>query len=345
MESRISRRTFAVASAAVLAVPILGRRARAADESLRLRCSLDTAPSHGRNISLKDYLSKVEAASGGKIKTEMFESGQLFPDLEVGKALIQGQVEMAAPGSWTITGIISDADFFQLPVMYGRSLDEVHHVIDGKPGQLLNTEIKQRLRSQVLGPWLDLGFHDWYSTAKPLNSLADLKGMKIRNSGGAGQAWRARYLGAIPNTTAWPNVPLALSQGTFDGLVSTNESLASAQLWDAGVKYAFEDRHFTGEYIPMISLTFWNKLTPEQQKMMTDLWAQNAPTYRANMAAAQTKARATLESHGVKFVDPTPQQIVQERKKMMEDQDQLAKEIKISPEMLKLIMDDMGAAG
>ena len=41
----------------------------------------------------------------------MFESGQLYPDLEVGKALIQGQVEMAAPGSWTITGIVSDADF------------------------------------------------------------------------------------------------------------------------------------------------------------------------------------------------------------------------------------------
>ena len=62
------------------------------------------------------WLGKVETASGGKIKTKLYESGQLFPDLQVGKALIQGQVEMACPGSWTITGIIPDADVFQLPV-------------------------------------------------------------------------------------------------------------------------------------------------------------------------------------------------------------------------------------
>ena len=168
---------------------------------------------------MKDYLGKVEAASNGKIKTEVFESGQLYPDLEVGKALIQGQVEMAAPGSWTITGIVSDADCFQLPVLYGQPIDLIHRVIDGKPGQYLNGQIQQKLRSHVLGPYLDLGFQNWYSSNKPIASLADLKGMKIRNSGGAGQAWRARFLGAIPNTTAWPNVPLALSQGTFDGLV------------------------------------------------------------------------------------------------------------------------------
>ena len=42
--------------------------------------------------------------------------------------------------------------------------------------------------------------------------------MKMRSPGGAGISWRIQFWGAIPNTTAWPNVPLALSQGTFDGL-------------------------------------------------------------------------------------------------------------------------------
>ena len=138
MTQRLSRRSFALASVAAVAAPAFIRSARA-DEPMRLRLSLDTAPSHLRNVSMKDYLGKVEAASGGKIKTEMFESGQLYPDLEVGKALIQGQVEMAAPGSWTITGIVSDADCFQLPVLYGQPIDLIHRVIDGKPGQYLNT--------------------------------------------------------------------------------------------------------------------------------------------------------------------------------------------------------------
>jgi TRAP-type C4-dicarboxylate transport system substrate-binding protein len=273
----------------------------------------------------------------------LFESGQLYPDLEVGKALIQGQLEMAAPGSWTITGIVSDADCFQLPALYGQPIELIHKVIDGKAGQFLNTEIQQKLRSHVIGPYLDLGFQNWYSSNKPIASLADLKGMKIRNSGGAGQAWRARFLGAIPNTTAWPNVPLALSQGTFDGLVSSNESLVSAKLWDSGVKYSLQDRQFVAEYIPMTSQVFWDKLSPDLQKMMTDIWAQNIPTYRANMAAAQTKARGTLEEHGVKMADPTPEQSAAERKKMMVEQDQLAKDIKVNPEMVKLIMAEVGS--
>ena len=150
MTQRLSRRSFALASVAAVAAPVLIRSARA-DEPLRLRLSLDTAPSHLRNVSMKDYLGKVEAASDGKIKTEIFESGQLYPDLEVGKALIQGQVEMAAPGSWTITGIVSDADCFQLPVLYGQPIDLIHKIIDGKPGQFLNTQIQQKLRSHVLG--------------------------------------------------------------------------------------------------------------------------------------------------------------------------------------------------
>src|SRR5918911_2103151 len=90
MNRHPSRRAFAIGAVAALAAPVLVRGARG-EEALRLRCSLDTAPSHGRNISIKDYLGKVEAASGGRIKAEVFESGQLFPDLQVSKALIQGQ--------------------------------------------------------------------------------------------------------------------------------------------------------------------------------------------------------------------------------------------------------------
>jgi C4-dicarboxylate-binding protein DctP len=138
-------------------------------------------------------------------------------------------------------------------------------------------------------------------------------------------------------------VPLALSQGTFDGLVSSNESLVSAKLWDSGVKFALEDHQFIAEYIPLVSQVFWDKLSPDLQKMMTDVWAQNIPTYRANMAAAQTKARTTLQEHGIKFSDPTAEQSAAERKQMMAEQDQMAKEIKVSPEMVKLIVAEAGS--
>ena len=135
--------------------------------------------------------------------------------------------------------------------------------------------------------------------------------------------------------TPWPDVPLALAQGTFDALSTRNESTESAKLYDSGVKYVFEDHQFLGLYIPMVSGVFWNKLTPAQQKLLVDVWAQNIPTYRKNMEDAQQAARKTLMDHGLVFVVPTPAQIAAMRQKMMAEQDTIARELKLTPELVK----------
>src|SRR3979490_3144769 len=134
MGSSLPRRRFVASAIATVAAPALRTGAAAADAPLVLRCSLETAPSHPRNAIIRDYLGRIENAAGGKIKTQLFESGQLFPDLQVGKALLQGLVEMAAPGSWSLTGFVPDADFLQLPVLYGRSIEMGHRADNSRPG-------------------------------------------------------------------------------------------------------------------------------------------------------------------------------------------------------------------
>ena len=341
MQQGISRRAFGIAATAT-AVSGFGIIKARGDEPIRLRCSLDTAPSHLRNVGIIDFLAKLEAAPGGRIKTELFQSGQQFADLNVTKALVQGQVEMAAPGIWTLTGFVPDADVLQLPAFYGRTTDEVRKVLEGKAGAKLGQELEAKLKVHLLGKWIELGYQNSYFSHKEVVTAEDFKGLKIRSPGGAGTAWRLRFLGAIPNTTAWPDVPLSLSQGTFDGLVSTNMSLVAAKLWEAGVRYGFEDHQFCGAYIPMMSGTFWAKLPADLQKMVTEIWAANIPTYSANVLQAQREARAIMETNGVKFHDPTPEAAAALRAAMMARQDEAAAEIKVSPEMVKLAMQDLG---
>jgi len=343
MHPSLSRRRFVASAAAMLAAPAL--RTAAAEEPLILRCSLETAPSHTRNAIIRDYLARIESAARGRIKTQLFESGQLFPDLQVGKALLQGQVEMAAPGCWTLTGIVPDADFLQLPVLYGRPIETVHRIVDGKPGQMLAQQIEQQLRAHVIGPWLDLGFFNWHSTSKPLDSYGDLKGLKIRNSGGAGQAWRTQFMGAIPNTTPLPNVPLGLSQGTFDGLITSFETIASGQFWESGIRHSLEDHQFIGEYIPVVSLAFWQKLSSDLQQAFTDLWREKVSAYRADMAAAQSRARELVQAHGIKIVVPSAEELAATRRDMTASQAQMAKLSKISPEMVVAVSADLADAG
>ena len=151
MSQGISRRAFARTSALTLGSFAILRHARG-EAPIELRCSLDTAPSHPRNVAFRDFLGKLEQASGGQVKTKLFESGSLFPDLQVLKALVQGQVEMACPGTWTITGFVADADFSQLPAFYGRPTELVHKAVDGAGGKFVNDEIPSKLHVEVLGP-------------------------------------------------------------------------------------------------------------------------------------------------------------------------------------------------
>lgn len=323
--------------AGLLAMPAIAR----AQDPIRLRCSLDTGPSHGRNISIGEYLKKLEEGSKGRIKTELFQSGQLFADLNVTKALIQGQVDMAAPGTWAITNFIPDSDVFQLPALYDQPIEMIHRVTDGRTGAMLAEEVHNKLRSRVLGAWIDNGYNNWFTTKKPLNNFADLKGLKIRNSGGAGQSWRTRFFGAIPNVTAWPDVPLALSQGTFDGLLTTNESVFSVNLWEAGVRYSLQDHNSFAAYIPMVSNSFWTSLPPDLQKLMLETWSQNIGAYRERMAKSQLHARTTMESHGVTVVDVTPEQATEARNEMLKEQATVAHDLKLSDAIVKAMQQDL----
>ncbi len=343
MKRSFSRRQFLASSATLIAAPALCTRAAMADEPLLLRCSLETPPSHTRNYVMRDYLARIEKAAEGRIKTQLFESGQLFPDLQVGKALLQGQIEMAVPGTWSLTGIVPDADFIQLPALYGRPIELLHRVVDGRAGQLLAAQIEQRLSAHVVGPWLDLGFFNWYSTGKALNGYDDLRGLKIRNNGGAGQAWRTQFMGAIPNTTPLPNVPLGLSQGTFDGLITSHETVASGQFWESGIRHSLEDHQFVGEYIPVVSLAFWQKLPSALQQSFTELWSENIAMYRESMATAQSRARELAQAHGIAIVTPTADDLAAKRLAMLAQQDRVATLSKISADMVAAVAAEVGA--
>src|SRR6516162_7105542 len=320
MRTKWDRRAFVGGAAVVLAAPYLSRRVLAED-AIKLRCSLDTAPSHPRNRAIVDYLEKLDEASKGKIKSEVFHSGQLFADLNVTKALIQGQVDMASPGTWTMTGLVPDGDFSQLPILYAQSVDIIRRCTDGAPGALVEKQLEAKLHSHILGRWLELGYENWYLTKKAVESLDDFNGLKIRSPGGAGISWRIAFVHAIPNVTPWPNVPLALSQGTFDGFVSSDESCNSAKLWEAGVKYSYADHQFFANYIPQVSDAFWSKLGEADRKLMRDVWSANIDRYRTMSAKSQADAR-----------EP-----------MIAAQADLIRDAKLSTDIVKLVSDTVGS--
>jgi TRAP-type transport system periplasmic protein len=328
-------------AASTLAAPALVR----AQEPLKLRLSLDTSATHTRTLQMTEFAKELEKVASGKIKVEVFHSAQLFRDRDVGKALRQGGAEMGVPGPWNLTGIEANLDITQSPAFYGRSASEVYKVVDGDVGRTLNGMLEKKLGVHIIGKWLDLGASHTFSTAKPLNAPDDLKGLKIRTSGGAGQMVRVKFFEGVPNFTAWPDVPLALSQGTFDALFTTNESVKSAKLWDSGVKYGLQDQQFFAQYIPMMSAAFWKKLGPDLQKMVTDMWASKIGDWRTAMATSQAGAVDIMRKAGITIVVPEPSVLEATRQKLMTTQDAVIKELKLDPALVAQANAALGVTG
>lgn len=300
----------------------------------KLRISLDTNPTHVRNQGVAQFAEELKKRVGDKLTIEIYPSGQLFRDRDIPKALRQGAVEMAVPGIWQLDGAEPNMSLQTLPMFYGVGGDIVHQVMDGKLGAFLNKRLEERLKVKVVGKWFDLGEQHYFGITKPIAGYDDLKGLKIRHSGGTANAARITALGGTPMLVPFPDVPLAMSQGVISGVATTYESAWSSKLHDSGLKYAFEDKQFFGQYVPMVSQSFWSKQSKDIQDAIEAAWEVAAKGQRGLAARSQAEARESLVKAGMKITEPTPADIVGTRKLLMSVQDDLIKQLKIDKDAI-----------
>lgn len=330
------------ASLAVLASALVVAPASAQE---KLRIALDTNPVHVRNKGVEIFVEELKKRTGNRFAIEVYPSGQLFRDRDVPRALRQDAVEMAVPGTWQLDSAEPNAALQSLPMFYSVDEATVHKVMDGKLGQFLNKKFEERMRVKILGKWMDLGFQNTYSVKKEIKNYDDLKGMKIRYPGGTANAKRISSLGGTPLLVPWPDVPLAMSQGVMDGLLTTFESSVSSKLMDSGMKFGFEDRNQFNQYVPMMRANFFNKQPKEVQQAILESWDIAATQERKNAAAAQLKARETLIKAGLVVVVPKPAEILAARRELMKMQPELVKSIKMDDDVVAEAFKNLKEAG
>jgi C4-dicarboxylate-binding protein DctP len=330
------------ASLAVLASALVATPASAQE---KLRIALDTNPVHVRNKGVEIFVEELKKRTGNRFAIEVYPSGQLFRDRDVPRALRQDALEMAVPGTWQLDSAEPNAALQSLPMFYGIDEAIVHKVMDGKLGQYLNKKFEERMRVKILGKWMDLGSQNTFSVKKEIKNYNDLKGMKIRYPGGTANAKRISTFGAIPLLVPWPDVPLAMSQGVMDGLLTTFESSVSSKLMDSGLKFGFEDKNLFGQYVPMMRANFFDKQPKEVQLAILESWDIAATQERKDASAAQIKAKETLTKAGLVVVVPTPAEVLGARRELMKMQPELVKSIKMDQDVVDEALKSLKEAG
>lgn len=309
--------------------------APAAAEEIPFRISLNTGPNHVRNISLEAFFATLAERTEGQLDVQVFPSSQLFAGPDVPRALAQGAIEMGVPIITYLSSVVPNAGLLDLPMFFGRTIEDIHTVMDGEIGAELNAQIEEVVGVHVIGPYLDLGHGTIFTTKRELNSLADLDGLTLRVPGSPASRVRYDSLGVQSVAIGFADVPIALSQGSIDGLMTTHETIRSAQLWESGLKYAIDTQGTFLMYVPMIGLDTWNSFDPELQQIITDTWAETVGGARALAAERQASARAEAEANGVRVVQAAPEELAAFREALLAAQDQIVKDTRMDADLVE----------
>jgi C4-dicarboxylate-binding protein DctP len=320
-------RSIQLVVGAILAVFVGLAWPAAAPEPLVFRISTENTANHVQTRVVQRFADALAQRSQGRLKVEFSHSAKLFRDQDVIRALHEGKVDMAVPGTWQLDRYAPYVSVLMLPMFFGLDAPDHHRVRDGQVGKLIAAHLEESLQVVVPGRWIDLGHANFYATQKVVTGYPDMAGLRIRIAGGEAIAAQMAAVGARPVVVAWPDLPTTLQNGRLDGLLTTHETVASAKLWQFGVANATEIKVYFAQYIPLISRSFWNQLPQAMRQLVRDSWEQGVNAARLEAAQAQSDARRTLQAHGIQVLQPSQGALLAWRQRGLTEQAAIAQKL------------------
>ena len=196
--------------ALVLAAALLPAGARA--DSFQFNIALVTGPDSPQNVVAKEVAAAIVKDTGGRVAAKVFESGQLGQTDALLQAMITGGGVQATVTVVTDT-ICPPTKLFLAPYAF-RDRAAAFAALDGPTAKRIYAACREK-GYEFAAAW-DSGFRQ-LSTNKPVNSLADLKGLKVRVPNGALWIDTFHNLDANPTPMGIAGLYSALQQGVVDG--------------------------------------------------------------------------------------------------------------------------------
>jgi len=207
------------------------------------------------------YLQELVAERlKGKVRVNVYPNSQLYNDKEVLKALLLGDIQLAAPSLSKFGKYTKKWGLFDLPFLF-RDADAVACFTTGPKGQaLLDAASNKGLKG--LGYWLN-GMKQ-LSANKPLIVPGDAKGEKFRIMSSDVLEAQFKAVGANPQKMAFSEVYNSLSTGVIDGQENTWSNIRTKKFFEVQKDFT-ESNHGVLEYVLVTSTEFWNSLPKDIQ--------------------------------------------------------------------------------
>ncbi|WP_457321933.1 TRAP transporter substrate-binding protein [Roseateles sp. P5_E11] len=250
-------------------------------------------------VAVKHLGQLLAKSSGGALTVKVFNKGALGSEKETIDQVKLGALAMTRVNLAPLTAMCPKTLVPSLPFLF-RDTAHMRHAFDGPAGEEI---LKACEHSGLVGLALyDSGARSVYAR-KPIKTLADMKGLKIRVQ--QTDLWVAAMtaLGANPSPMPIGEVYTGLKTGLIDAAENNVPSYEGFRHFEAAKFYSRTEHSMTPEGL-FISKRIWDKLTPDQRKQLREAAKASVAVERERWDAQEAKALAAVKAAGAQIVEP-----------------------------------------
>jgi len=250
-------------------------------------------------LGLKAFGEKLKEKTNGKFEVNVFPNCQLGSEKEMTEGLFLGNVDVATSATTVVTNFVPEFIVYDLPFLF-NSDEHFYKASDGAPGKFfVDACAKKGIRLLAI---YDAGVRH-IASKKPVNSIEDLKGMKIRTMQSKIHIDTFNGFGAKATPMAFSEQFSALEQGVIDGVEASNTSCYNQQFYRPAPNWALVSWYRCVTAMMMSEKKF--RSYPEDvRKAIQEAAAYSAKVEREAYVKSEGASLAAMEKAGVNITKP-----------------------------------------
>lgn len=259
------------------------------------------------------FAELIDAESQGKITMVYYPNAQLGSDTEILNSCVAGDIDMDMMSGGLAQSIIPESCMFNIPFLNNaKDLDAIIKTMtDGAFRDEFDVCYEKAGLKLIV---LSLGQSFELSTRAPVNTVDEIKGLKLRTVPGESYMAIWQALGANPTPLAYSELYTALQQGVVDGHDQMLSNILNVKFYEQANNVMMTNHNF-GSFTIVMNLDKFNALPAEYQAFLNSIGDYMSDYLSRAWQDSQAVDRKALEDIGVVFVDLTDDQFAEIKEK------------------------------
>ena len=266
-------------------------------------------PGHPIALGAEKFAELVATKSGGKMKVREYGASVLGSEAQQVSALQGGVQEMFAPATTSVASLVKEMSLIDTPFSFSNAR-QVDALLQGPFGQA----VLQKLQDKGLVglDYWETGFRNITNSRKPVVNAEDVKGLRIRVMGNPLFLESFSALGTNPVPMAFGELYGALEAHALDAQENPYSIVLTSKFYEVQ-KYMSVTNHVYTANPVLVSKKFWDRLMPNEQKVLRDAAREAGAYHRALSRDAAEKDRKALVAQGMQVNDVPAETIAKMR--------------------------------